>query len=228
MPVSSKFRLQFHETVDRIYQTVCENLHEVGALTAALDNFDQPTFLKNEERILVAANRAFARSFSGEQPTGRRGQSFLAPSFQRVADQTDEIILSGTVSVECVHAATAYDGHDYLWIFAKRSLTSLRRHGYAILGVVQAIERLQTDSGRLDFGRLAETFRSFDDRDRELCRRIVLGQSSAEIGAAIEMTARNVELRRKKAFDAMSVSSPVELTRLLVQMQERGYLDLGL
>lgn len=42
------------------------------------------------------------------------------------------------------------------------------------------------------------------------------------------MTTRAVELRKQKAFANLGVEKAVDLTRLLVRLQDRGYLDLGL
>ena len=42
------------------------------------------------------------------------------------------------------------------------------------------------------------------------------------------MTTRGIELRKQKAFASLGVAKAVDLARLLVRLQDRGYLDLGI
>ncbi|MEM6798698.1 MAG: hypothetical protein AAF589_04220 [Planctomycetota bacterium] len=228
MPTSSESQLRFAATVDRIFDTVVENIDNLEALRQAIDEYRQSVFIKNESQVIVAVNKSFGKFFAGDHAIGRHARSFLDPSIQRVSLYTDEMILTGTQRVGCVHAGAAVDGYYYTFLMHKRSLASLRRPGFMIFGVTQAEERLDKRSQHVELTRLTSVFRDFEQRDRDICRLAALGKTGAEIGEELGMTSRNVEIRRKKAFVALGVDKPVDLARLLVRLQERGHVDLGL
>ena len=203
-------------------------LEDDEAIQRAINEFTQPVFIKNESEVVIATNEGFERFFSGNHVTGRHAKAFLDASFQRVSACSDEIILSGTDRLDCVHTGAAVDGYFYVVQIHKRSLTHLKRAGYAILGIVQPEERLDTVSRHVELTRLAAVFRDFDDRDQEICRLVALGKNSVEIGESLKTTSRTIEIRRKKAFATLEIEKAVDLARLLVHLQERGLLDLGL
>ncbi|MEN1678575.1 MAG: hypothetical protein AAGJ46_03210 [Planctomycetota bacterium] len=228
MAVSLQNRIAFANRVKEICGVVADEASSQESLVTALNGFQQPVFIKNAERVLVVTNKAFDDFFAEGSGAGRHANSFLHPSFRAASNLTDELILSGSDEIDCVHNGVANDGFAYLCLIHKRSLAWLGRPGFRIIGVIQPMERLEASSPRFQLRRLATVYRRLDPKDQDLCRLVVLGRSSSEIGDELGMTGRNVEIRRKKAFESLGVKKPVDLARLLVQLQERGELDLGL
>lgn len=223
--------LTFQQAVTEITDLVVAGLQSGGDSLQGIDRYSDSVYLKNEEGMLTVVNRAYRTFFTAnESPIGRHAKAFLDPTIFPTSSHTDALILSGSDHLECDHTGAAADGRTYLLRTYKCSLRKLRQPGFAILGITRPLRVL--DDGNADpralLSSLAQAFRSLEERDQELCRMIAQGHSSAEIGDQLGMTARNVDLRRKKAFDALNVTKPIELVRELVRLQERGYLDLGL
>ncbi len=225
------YAVSFQQAVLDITRLVFEGLQGDPAKLERVNKHQDCVYLKNEEGMLTWSNQAYNKIFSGpESPIGRHAKAFVDPSILDTSKHTDALILSGSDHLECDHTGSALDGQQYLMRTYKRSLRTLKQPGFSILGITRRIECLgqeQTDT-RAFLAQTAQTFRELDDRDQEICRLVALGKASSEIGEELGMTGRNADLRRKKAFTALGVEKPVELVRVLVRLQERGYLDLGL
>ena len=144
--------------------------------------------------------------------------------------KTDELVIQGCSYVECEHLGRAPDGSAYRFLTLKRSLKDLGEPGLAIVGVTRVLEELEESSERsdLEYGEVFKKFLQLDERDREICRLTALGASSRELAEQFAMTTRGIELRKQKALASLGVSKAVELVRLLVRLQDKGFLDLGL
>lgn len=196
-----------------------------------LDEFEEPVYLKNQSGVLVWSNSAYRNFFAGDRqsPIGQHGKAFLDPTIFNIALLTDQLILNGSEQLECEHVGVGGDGSRYVLVTHKTSLRYLRKPGYAILGVTRPIRRLGEDEHPgFEQVQSASIFRALEPRDQELCRLIAMGHSSAEIGQALGMTPRNVDLRRAKCFELLGVEKAVDLARLLTRLQERGYLEIDL
>lgn len=226
-----KYRTTFQDAVLGITKLVFEGLQENRTQLEKIHDAEDCVYVKNEEGTLTWVNQAYKRLFSStESPVGRHAKAFIDPSILDTSKHTDALILSGSDHLECDHTGSASDGQHYLMRTYKRSLRPLKQPGYVILGITRPLELLpenQTDP-RAALVQAAAAFRELDERDQEICRQIALGATSAEIGKALGMSGRNVDIRRKNGFAALGIEKPVELVRVLVRLQERGYLDLGL
>lgn len=225
------FRITFQQAVQEITEAVFSGLQGDRASLERINSFEDCVYLKNEEGTLTLVNDSYLSFFSGpESPIGRHAKAFLDPTIIDVSKHTDALILSGSDHLECDHTGAGADHKMYVLRTYKCSLRQLKQPGFAILGITRPTEILGQERAnpRVIMGQLAQNFRDLDDRDREICRLIALGKSSVEIGEELGMTSRNVDIRRKKGFAALNVEKPVELVRVLVRLQERGYLDLGL
>lgn len=224
------YPITFQQAVTQVTAAVTTGLTESGSLDG-LNDFVECIYIKNEEGTITFANTAYLKFFSaGESPVGRHAKNFLPPSMFSTSRHTDALILSGSEHLECDHTGPASDGRSYLLRTYKCSLRSLKHPGYTILGITRPLRLLKDDQSdpRARLARFTEVYRGLDERDREICRLIAIGLNSSEIGEQLGMTGRNVDLRRKKAFEQLGLTKPVDLVRELVRLQERGYLDLGL
>lgn len=225
------FRTTFQQAVQEITEAVFAGLQGDRARLEQINEHEDCVYLKNEEGTLTLVNESYIKFFSGpESPIGRHAKTFLDPTIIDVSKHTDALILAGSDHLECDHTGAGADRQTYVLRTYKCSLRQLKQPGYAILGITRPTQLIGENKSnpRAVMAQLAQAFRDLDERDREICRLIALGKSSTEIGKELGMTSRNVDIRRKKGFAALKVEKPVELVRVLVRLQERGYLDLGL
>ncbi|QDV72497.1 helix-turn-helix transcriptional regulator [Botrimarina mediterranea] len=221
----------FEEAIEKARSLVEEALTTNGEGLERLNEIEDFVYLKGTTGVVTWANQAYQAFYSrASKPHGRHAKTFLAPIVLTVAKHTDALILSGCERLYCDHIGVSGDGTKHLLRTYKQSLRHLQKSGYAILGVTRPLRPIATDEEDPEFemARLASLFATFDDRDRELCRLFALGFNSSEIGEQLQMTSRNVDLRRKKCLELLGIDKVVDLARLLTRFEERGYLEINL
>ena len=188
-------------------------------------------YLKNPSGVLLAVNEPYRDFFSRQaNPVGRNAQTFLDASIADVANQSDAMVIGSAQSLEFEHIGRGSDGATYKMQTHKRPLRDLGEPGLAILGVTRPVARLAPtkDGEALDFSEKFRRFSALSQRDQWICQQIAAGLSSRQIGEELELTRRAVELRKQKALQQLGVDSGVDLVKLMVRLQDRGFVDLGL
>lgn len=221
----------FRDVVDRVTAIVFDASEGVWKADSQLDQFADNIYLKNPDGTLIHANEAYLRNFSpGGSPIGRSGQKFLEKTVVNVSKLTDELILGGSRMLEIEHVGRTADGRLFAMRTHKRNLAPLGNLGLAVLGITRLEEAIQEDEPvkRYDLSELYRIYNTLSESDREIARLIGLGVTGREIAEQLDMTGRTVELRKKKILDALSLEQTVDLIKLLVRLEDRGYLDLGL
>jgi len=226
------YPLPFQETVQQIAEIVIQAVAGDWESISQINEFRDCIYLKNLEGVLVYVNQSYIESFSppNQSPLGRSGENFLGPTIIDVSKHTDEIITGGSNSLDCEHSGRAQDGRLYAMRTHKRSLTSLGNPGLAILGItrLEKILREGQPDLRHDFAEQFRVFQTLGEVDREIARLIAMGVTAREVAQQLELTPRTVELRKKKILDAFQFDRTIELVKLLVRLEDRGFLDLGL
>lgn len=220
-----------HEVLDEVQERVSAVVKRGESDFSDLDEMEDCAYIKNSDFVLVYSNNIYRRLFAPDNlPIGRTGRAMLEKRIAEVSVKTDELVIQGCSYVECEHLGRAPDGSAYRFLTLKRSLKDLGEPGLAIVGVTRVLEELEESSERsdLEYGEVFKKFLQLDERDREICRLTALGASSRELAEQFAMTTRGIELRKQKALASLGVSKAVELVRLLVRLQDKGFLDLGL
>ena len=198
---------------------------------AEFDAIEDCVYVKNSRGVVVYSNEAHRRFFTPDQtPVGRTSHTYLAPAVAARADMAADMVKAGCPYVECEHTSPGPDGATYRVRAHKRSLQKLGTPGLAILGVIRILDKDEEaeQTAKLDLAGASTRFNELTERDQEICRLTALGVSSRELGERLGMTTRGIELRKQKAFAHLGVAKAVDLARLLVRLQDRGYFDLGL
>lgn len=231
-PEDSESLRPLSEVAEAAYEIISKALDRGSDEFLELNEFSESISLKNANRVVVFSNEAHRIDFSpATSPIGRTSHTYLDPVVAERAETLQSLVLGGCSFAECEHSGPGPDGTIYRMVFHKRSLQSLGAPGLAILCVTRIISREASGdaaSNRLDLAASCTQFRDLSDRDQEICRLTALGVSSRELGERLGMTTRGIELRKQKAFAQLGTAKAVDLARLLVRLQDRGYLDLGL
>ena len=227
-----EYPLSFQETVEQISDIVVDAVRGQWDSIAQINEFRDCVYLKNPEGVLVYVNHAYVEFFSppNQSPLGRSGEKFLEPAIIDVSKHTDEIIVGGSNSLDCEHKGRGQDGRLYAIRTHKRNLTFLGNPGLAILGISrleQVLKDGQPDS-RYNLAEQFRVFQSLGEVDREIARLIAMGVTAREVAKQLELTPRTVELRKKKILDGFQFDQTIKLVKLLVRLEDRGFLDLGL
>ncbi len=231
-PYSVDGKERLCEVADSAYDAIREAIERGENDFSFLDQVTDSVCVKNANGVVVYSNEAHRKAFSPAlSPIGRTSHAYLDASMAERAEAIQGLILGGCPFVECEHSGPGPDGTIYRMMVHKRSLQELGAPGLAILGVIRVVAREEcgkSASARLDLAASCSNFRELSDRDQEICRLTALGVSSRELGERLGMTTRGIELRKQKAFAHLGTAKAVDLARLLVRLQDRGYLDLGL
>lgn len=198
---------------------------------SAFESWRDGVCIKNADGVVVFSNPAHSRVFvRGGSPIGRTAQSYLDPAMAQRCEAVDALLMGGVPYVQLEHSGHGPDGSSYRVQAHKRSLQELNHPGFATLTVLRLLERSESPNAsmQLSLTSAAERFRNLSERDQEICRLTALGVSSRELGDRLGMTTRGIELRKQKAFAKLGVAKAVDLARMLVRLQDRGFLDLGL
>lgn len=220
-----------HEVANQAAATIAKNVADNADCFVGLDEFTDCVYVKNSRGVLVYCNEAHRRFFSPDQtPIGRVNRTYLTPEVAERTEKAYELLLAGCPYVECEHSSPGPDGASYRVIVCKQTLQGLGVPGLAVLGVIRVLEKQEAapSKTKLNLAEASNRFRELAERDQEICRLTALGVSSRELGERLGMTTRGIELRKQKAFAHLGVAKAVDLARLLVRLQDRGYFDLGL
>lgn len=230
-PPSSGDGIPLCQLADEVYKCLVELVARGETDLHDLNRFEESVAIKNANGVVVYCNEAHRRTFSPEvSPIGRTSHAYLDPTVASRAELMASLVLGGCPYVEGEQSGPGPDGSVYRMVAHKRSLKELGSPGMALLTIIRVLDRSEPSeqAGPADLSASSNRFRELAERDQEICRLTALGVSSRELGERLGMTTRGIELRKQKAFAALGVAKAVDLARLLVRLQDRGYIDLGL
>jgi DNA-binding CsgD family transcriptional regulator len=197
----------------------------------AFQDCEDSVYVKSADGKILYANDSYARLFSTDGlPLGRDDASFLQETVLPVAKASDTMILSGCEAMLFDHLGHDALGRSIMFRTGKRSLLGSGHPSAAILGVTRVREVLQ-DKNSVRSLALTEKWNKFvrlDSADQEIAVQLALGRSPSQIASQKGLNKKTIENHRRKILEQVAVDSQIDLARLLVQLQERGFGDLGL
>lgn len=196
---------------------------------AELHEFPDGIFVRNLERTLVLSNAAFRALFPpGQVSNGRSSRIYLSASVRRYSEGSDALLIDGVKSLELEHEFDLNPGEKWDLRVHKRLIRG-QDHPPYLVGILRPIARHDTDvQPRPDLIDAARLVGEFDEIDLKICRGICSGATNQVLSGDLGMTTRAVEMRRQKILAQLGLNQTVELVKLLVRLQDRGYLDLGI
>lgn len=225
----SDFSPPFRDSVARAMEIV-ENWRVDPNRASELDDLTDGVFVRNLERTLVLSNAAYRELFDpGQAATGRSSRVYLPPEMVRISDASDALLFEGVKSVEVEQESETAPGQRYDFLVHKRMLRGPEHPPY-LVGIVRPIARHAQGSQapRADLRAAARIVAGFDDVDLRICRGICGGATNQALSVDQGMTTRAIEMRRQKILTQLGLNHTVELVKLLVRLQDRGHLDLGI
>ena len=221
----------FQEVVEQALQIVTDAVANDWKQVQALDDLPDAVYIKNSEGVLVEVNHVYRDTFCPHgSPVGRLGTAFLDKLTIDVSIHTDSLILNGSNHLECEHTGRDAAGQFWLLRTHKRSLASLGDPGLAILGITRRLHPLEdaTAHPRMQLAEQHLRFRELDETDRVICQQLASGSKVREIADSLGLTSRAVEQRKRKILEALKLEQTLDLVKLLVRLQDSGFVDLGL
>lgn len=144
----------------------------------------------------------------------------------RLARNTDELIVEGIRSLDCEHEDYVASGQTYSFRTFKCQIDDLRDPNYFIFSITRPIACLGSPEAdrAASLKNQLEIFQSLDAIDQLTCRMDARGESTKDIAAAVRLSPRAIEIRRKKMLELFGVSRPMELVRITILLEEHGLL----
>lgn len=221
-------RGQFDENVAKTRQVMHCWFKGDRSSTPDLSELDFPVYLKNRERTITLANESFRDLFARDEwPIGKHSDSFLHESIASVSQQTDQLILNGYSSIQLDHLGEGPEAQQLIMRTYKQSLEEYDYEPYQILGVSCPIELVVgTENKRSDLKQQYKVYLSLSEQDRKICKLYGVGETTRFISLQIGLSTKAIENHRRKIMKSLGLEKPIEIVKLLVRFEERGYLDV--
>ncbi|MEL6108851.1 MAG: LuxR C-terminal-related transcriptional regulator [Planctomycetota bacterium] len=216
----------YRAAVTDVEQVLCDWLVGPKETSPDIEQFSFPVYVKNRERVLTLVNRAYSDCFSyRELPIGKHCDNILHESVAKVSAHSDSILFDGYSRLELEHAVLGPDNHRYLVRTYKVDVSGYRYEPYAILGVSIPLRVLgESNENPLGIEDLFAVYAGLDRDDKRICTMYALGETTRAIAEELGKSAKTIENHRCKIMNQLGLSKPVEIIRLLVRFEERGYL----
>ncbi|MBB3206944.1 DNA-binding CsgD family transcriptional regulator [Rhodopirellula rubra] len=212
-----------------VFRNCVENNAADGALNEHLDalNLSASVFVSTNDRILLGYNRIAGQYNAFElSMLGRRTPNHPSGSSRYLDETTDKALLGGARVLWYEHEAPAANGHWFRWSTLKMRVLENQSRSFCLLNLsrpVQLLPEVKALPSRMLNEQLV-MYRQLDETDRRICEGIAVGDSTAEIAAAVGLTRRSIEVRRGKILEHFGFSRKVQIVRLLVRLEENGLL----
>ncbi|MCD0459502.1 helix-turn-helix transcriptional regulator [Roseiconus lacunae] len=231
-PTSSSSLVDFVQTTERISTTIAAALERGEPLEPIIDRENDSIYLKSADQRLLCSNQVYRRIFTPDElPVGRFGSSFLHKTIIPISEISDKLILEGCMDAIFDHYGRDSEGQLSLFRTAKKSLIGVGQGSFAILGITRVEKTLVDANNEIAKGAfLAEQWRRFNELpelDRQIAISLARGMSAMEIAQEREVSKRTIENHRNSILSELDLGSPLEMIKLLVRLQEKGFGDFG-
>lgn len=217
----------YRSAVEQVEHVLCDWLVGSKDSSPDIEQFMFPIYVKNRERVLTLVNRAYSGCFSHrELPIGKHCDNILHESVAKVSAHSDSILFDGYSRLEFEHAMLGPDDRRYLVRTYKLDVSGYRYEPYAILGVSIPLRVLgESTENPLGIEELFRVYADLDRDDKRICTMYALGETTRAIAEELGKSPKTIENHRCKIMSQLGLSKPVEIIRLLVRFEERGFLS---
>lgn len=224
--------VQFVERAEQITKKVVQCLQSNTSFEEQLESEPIPVYIKSADSRVLFSNRAYRMVFSpNSMPVGRFGEAFLHETVIPISKASDALVLAGCTNTVFDHVGYDSYGHSVLFRTAKYSLLSIGHPSFSILGITKIQKVLADDEqGMTKMALLTDKWNRFmglDSSDRDIAILLARGLSTSDIATRLDISKRTVENHRTSILESMAVEAPLDLIKLLVRLQEKGFGDLG-
>lgn len=224
----AKFIPAAQEVLSKTLRCIEKNM----AFEAFFEEEAAPIYVKSSDLKIMYSNGAYQSTFAPDaSPIGRTADAFLRATIVPVSRDSDDMILRGCTQVFFDHFGHAGNGQAMLLRTAKLSLQAAGHPSFAILGITVVKEVVGPSPDPVSrMAILANQWKAFcqlSSTDREVAVLLARGMNPMQIAGQLDVSKRTVENHRGDILRTLGLESPVDLIKLLVRLQERGFGDLG-
>lgn len=221
------YQLPFDQAVDQINQRINSWLAGPKFKPPELEDFEDPICLKNSELVVIHANQPYYSFFAGGTiPIGKKATTFLHNGVANISVKTDGLIKEGVSCLQFEHIGRGPDGRLYNICAYKRPLPKSNETACVVLEVSRPLSIREAETGgQLSVEEQFGIYSNFSVDDKLICASYARGDSTKEIAAALDLSTKAIENHRKKMMLELRVERPVEIVKLLVRFEERGFLE---
>ncbi len=223
----------FLACLDGLAEVAIRCLAECEPFDRCFESVQDCVYVKATDLRIVYVNQSYRNVFSRETlPDGKTAESILHSTVLPLSQASDQMLLAGSRLVIFDHFGQDALGRMVLFRTAKRSLLGEGHAAAAIFGVTRVLAVVddphdcQTKIALLTAR--WNRFRALDSPDREIAIAFARGSTSSKIAKDRDVSKRNIEYRRTAIHEALGVDSQVDLAKLLVRFEEKGFGELGL
>ncbi|MDA8743295.1 LuxR C-terminal-related transcriptional regulator [Rubripirellula amarantea] len=232
-PIDSERTLvRFADDLERIFQSAMRCLDEKIPFDEGLRDENLSVYIKSSETRILYFNESYRMVFASESlPTGRLSKAYLQDSVIPISLASDELILAGCTTAIFDHFGHDSEGKPVMLRTGKRSLRTMAHPSFAILGVTEVIELLPEEARRsaksAELTAKWNLFSKLSDEDRSLSILLAQGLTPSEIAEQRSVSKRTIENHRTRILQDLRLDQQVDLIKLVVRLQEKGFADFG-
>lgn len=208
-----------------------EALRQGQSAESVLGALPDAAFIKSNTGQVLYANAMHLELFTPEHsPVGKTGTAYLAEDMMAASRLTDALIGS-----HCHYVMTRQQGHDATgrageFLNFKHSLRAADHPAFNVFGITRLVKVLEESppTAPSSLASQWDKYQTLSETDRVMAKYLAQGYSPREVAGILNVSPRQVELRRKGILAHFGLPSPTQLTILFVRFQDRGFLDFGL
>jgi DNA-binding CsgD family transcriptional regulator len=219
------YKISFEDTIADLREEVKRWFAGPRRRPPDIDRFAEPVYFKSSNAIIVHANQAYRDFFArGKSTTGRIATTFLDNSIVSISEHTDALILAGVKHIRFDHECLGPNGNWFQIESMKLSLIDYNDGAFDILGVSRPVSMESETASSCDS--LSDKhlgYKKLTLRDRRICQLLAEGRATKEIASIVDVTSKTVENRRRKIIEKLELEQPIDIVKMLVRFEERGF-----
>lgn len=219
-----EYELTFEETIESLTGEMDRWFAGPRSFPPDTERFSDPVYFKTTEGVVVHSNSAYRKFFSkGVAPVGRLASTFLDNSIISVSKNTDALIASGVQNIQFEHLCLGPNNDWYMVRTFKKGLMEHSDGAYEILGISRPIWVEESSLVRVPLEEKLVIYEQLDAKNKRICILFAEGRSASEIGQLLDVTSKTVDNRRKKILELFEFEQSIDIVKMMVRFEERGY-----
>lgn len=204
-----------------------------GELQETLDECSLPAFIASRAGSIIARNSTFLAVFSASMSAIESDVLQQNGEASVVGIMSHRMIVSGCAYLEYEHVDQLADGQSIALRTAKACVRRSGMHSGAVVGLTKVLRCFTTEAGKQgspspSLNQRWRKFQRLERFDRDCLVLLGKGKTASEIAELLDVSRRNIEIRRKRLFSYFGVENGVQLGYLLCRLQDGGYEHFGI
>jgi len=228
---SAIYKGRFAVECTQAFDTFISALKNNEPIQPVLESIGDALYIKSPDGQIIYSNQIYVNVFGGGSSViGRFGEDFLTATIVPVSRASDDLITQGCTLAEFEHPGIDSQGRHVLFRTFKQSLREAKRPELGVFGITRIIE-VRAEGPKNAGPTLTQQwqcFQSLTQEEQTVAIQSVHGHRVSDIASGLNVSTKTVDNRRSTVLKKMKLENLLDLTKLMVRLQDNGYVEFGL